>query len=521
MKKAYIIGLDFGTASARGVLVEAESGQQVGVAIHAYRSGVISEALPGGQRVPRGHVLQDADDYIEALETILRKLASGLEVLSIGIDFTASSPLPTRADGAPLSRDHRDDPHAYVKLWKHAASQRFVDAVSAEGRDFLDDFGGRVSGEWMLPKALELQSQAPDLWEKAERFIEAGDWIVWQLTGSEVRSQDFACFKAQFRPGAGYPSHIVPGLQDRLSSPLPVGSPAGRLTEAWSERTGILGRPVVAVASIDSHVVLPAVGAIQGGAFVGALGTSAGFLALSDEPCPLPAGLEGAGFGAALPNLWCCEAGQAAFGDMLTWFVQTFPLDPDLARNFARYNAAAAAMLPQESGLLALDWFGGNRIPSADSTLSGLLIGLRIGSTAAGIYRSLVESLCFGTRFILELTQAGGIHIDDVILTSGLAHSNTFLVQMMADVLGRPVFVPQIDNPTAAGAAIHGAVAAGIVGNYADGHRKFGARLRVTFDADPDLHALYEDLYVQYKKLVLNPDVAAVMHSLHKASRKE
>ena len=520
MAKAYIIGLDFGTASARGVLIDAASGDQVGVAVHAYRHGVISGALPGGRKIPRDYVLQDPEDYIQALEAILRKLAAGREVLSIGIDCTASSPLPAYADGTPLSRDHPDDPHAYVKLWKHAAAQRFADAITAHGGDFLDDFGGRVSGEWMLPKALELQSQAPDLWDKSERFIEAGDWIVWQLTGHEVRSQDFACFKAQFRSGIGYPSNIVPGLDARLSDPLPVGSPAGRLTDAWCSRTGVLGRPVIAVASIDSHGVLPAVGAIRGGAFVGALGTSAGFLALSDDVRRLPPGLEGAGFGAALPNLWCCEAGQAAFGDMLTWFVQTFPLDPDLPTNFARYNAAAAELLPQQSGMLALDWFGGNRIPSADSTLSGLLIGLRIGSTAAGIYRALAESLCFGTRLILELTETGGVRIDEVILTSGLARSNIFLVQIMAHVLGRPVFVPQIENPTAVGAAIHGAVAGGIVGSYADGHQMFGAKSRIGFEPDTGLHALYEDLYEQYSRLVANPEIVRVMHGLYDASRE-
>jgi L-ribulokinase len=518
MRQAFIIGLDFGTASARGVLMDAESGHQRAVEVHAYRHGVISGSLPNGHKIPRDYVLQDPADYIEALEIILRKLASGLEVVSIGIGCTACSPLLAYADGVALLNDFHDEPHAYVKLWKHSAAQRYADAISAQGGDFLEDFGGRVSGEWMLPKALEIRGEAPVLWNKAERFIEAGDWIVWQLTGREARSQDFACFKAQFRPEVGYPSHIVPGLAARLSDPLPVGSPAGTMTAAWCSRTGVIGRPVVAVASIDSHVVLPAVGAIRGGAFVGALGTSAGFLALSDDCRRLPCGLEGAGFGAALPNLWCCEAGQAAFGDMLTWFVETFPLATDLAANFSKYNAAAAEMRPQQSGILALDWFGGNRIPSADSTLSGLLVGLRIGSTGAGIYRSLVESLCFGTRLILELTEAGGVGVDDVILTSGLAHSNTFLVSVMADVLGRKVSVPQIENPTAVGAAIHGAVAGGVAGNFFDGNERFGAKSRNSFEPDLGLHAQYEVLYSQYKNLVANQELVRVMHRLYSAS---
>ena len=155
--------------------------------------------------------------------------------------------------------------------------------------------------------------------------------------------------------------------------------------------------------------------------------------------------------GAALPDLWCCEAGQAAFGDMLTWFAETFPLDADAESNFAKYDVEAAAVKPGQTGLVILDWFGGNRIPWRDLSLGGVLAGLRVGASAGEIYRAMVESLCFGARLVLELVEDGGIPVSEIIFTSGLAR-NTFLVQTMTDVLGRSVSVPQIEHSTAVGA---------------------------------------------------------------------
>ena len=308
---------------------------------------------------------------------------------------------------------------------------------------------------------------------------------------------------------------MLPGLTERLAPPLQVGSPAGALTPEWRRRTGITGDAIVAVAVIDSHVVLPAIGAVGSGVFVGALGTSAGFLVLDDEERGLPAGLEGAAFGAVLPDLWCYEAGQAAFGDMLAWYVKTFPRDADLSRNFALHNEAAQAIGPGEGGVLALDWFAGNRIPLGDSMLSGLLVGLSLKSTSAGIYRALIEALCFGTKSILDMAIAGGVPIDRVIMTSGLARNNPFLVQTMADVFGRPVEVPDVENPTALGAAIHGAVAAGIVGSFAEGATRLGARSLREFLPNADNVADYETRYAEYSRLAADKELRRAMRALH------
>lgn len=519
MSQQCLIGVDFGTASARGVLIDAETGVQVDSAVHRYRHGVLSQALPNGRRLPPGYALQVPADYLEAAEHILTRLGQGRQVVSIGIDFTASSPMPAFADGRALQAALPDEPHAYVKLWKHTAAQSYADDVNRLGGRFLDNFGGRVSGEAMLPKAIELARQSPATWSRCERFIEAGDWLVWQLTGSECRSMDFACFKAQYTPDEGYPSHLLPGLSERLGPPTAVGTAAGELSERWRSSTGIRGWPIVAVASIDSHAVLPAVGAVRGGALVGALGTSAGFIAVDPTAHALPSGLESAAMGAALPGLWSCEAGQAAFGDMLTWFAQTFPLAPDMQSNFASYDAAASAVRPGQSGLVALDWFGGNRIPWRDSGLGGVLAGLRIGASAGEIYRSLVESLCFGARLIVELIENGGVPVHEMILTSGLSR-NALLVQTMTDVLGRNVSIPKIENPTAVGAAIHGAVAAGLVPDYIDGSFRYGAGSKRVLEPNQAHRAIYDEIYGAYRELVFDDSVRSVMRRLRGVSAR-
>ena len=517
MTTRYIIGLDFGTESARGVLIDSATGRQEADHAHPYRHGVITGHLPAGGTLPATYALQDAADYLEAAEAILRTIGANRSIISIGIDFTASSPLPARADGTALSVLHPQQSHAYVKLWKHAAAQPYADAINAKGGAFLDHCGGRLSGEWMLAKAAQIADEAPALWDEAERFIEAGDWLVWQLTGQEVRSLDFAAYKAHFSGTAGYPQDVVTGLVERLQTPHPVGTAAGALSAFWRARTGIEGEAVIAVAAIDSHVVLPAVGATAPGALVGALGTSAVFLLLESRPHPLPAGIEAVGEGAALPELWCYEAGQAGFGDMLAWFVRTFPRACDIAENFRLYNEEAAGLVPGQNHLVALDWWNGNRVPYGDSNLSGVLAGLNTGTSAAGIYRALLEALCYGARLIIDHMTAGGLAIEHVLLTSGLAHNNPLLVQIMADILGRNIEVPSIRNPTAVGAAIHGAVAARLVADHAEGGRRFGSRTGIVYQPDGAKAATYDRLYGVYRTLGATATVRQALHALDAA----
>jgi L-ribulokinase len=514
MNDGYLVGLDYGTESARGVLLSVNTGSVVASHSHPYRNGVMTRALPNGVRLPPEWALQNASDYTEAAEVILRALAAGKDVVAIGLGFTASSPLPARFDGTALSVVYPEEPHAYVKLWKHHAAQRWADRINANGGAFLKDFGGKVSSEWLLPKAWQIADEGPNIWTATDRFIEAGDWLVWQLTGQEARSYGFATYKAQYRPHFGYPSDVVPGLTGKLNEPIPIGRPAGVLTQLWRNRCGLIGEAVVAVAIIDSHVIMPAVGAIEAGAFVGALGTSAAYLLLDDQARSLPIGIEGVTRDGVLPGLWCYEAGQAGFGDTLAWFVRTFPRAAAMEENFALYNAAAAELRPGDSGLLALDWWNGCRVPFGDSSLSGLLLGLNLNTQAIDIYRALLESLCYGARSIVDHLAAGGAPLNRILLSSGLSQNNPLLMQLMADVLGRDVAVPQIQHATAIGAAIHGAVAAGVVADYAAGARRFGARDFAHYVPASASTSLYDELYEQYRALSSDRLIRGCMHVL-------
>lgn len=518
MAGPYLIGLDFGSESARGVLIDSANGRAVASCVHPYKHGVITQSLPDGQSLPHAWALQDATDYIESAEIILSELGKERDIASIGVDFTASSPMPATAAGTPLSVLRPHDPHAYVKLWKHVAAQAYADAINAKGGSFLDRFGGRLSGEWLLAKAAQIASEAPETWAMTDRFIEAGDWLVWQLSGVEARSLGFAAYKAQYSAEAGYPADRVPGLASKLAPPLVIGSPAGGLSEEWRRRTGITGKAIVAVAVIDSHAVLPAVNGVSSGTFVGALGTSAAYLFLNDVFRPLPRGLEGVARDGAIRGLWLYEAGQASFGDTLAWFVRTFPRAPNRKESFRFYNEAAAATRPGDNHLMGIDWWNGNRVPLADSRLSGLLLGLTRDTTAADIYRALLESLCFGAKWVVDLIEAADFAIDRIVMTSGLAEKNPLIVQIMADVLERPIEVPVIGNSTAVGAAIHGAVAAEIVTDYREGAARYGAKKVQSFLPNKTDSRIYQFLYGQYRELGSSKEVRSVMHNINEIS---
>lgn len=510
----YIIGLDYGTESARGVAIDVESGAVVADHTHPYRHGVMTERLPDGTPLPAAWALQNAPDYTEAAAAILERIGRGRVVHGIGIGFTASSPMPARADGEPLSVADPGEKHAYVKLWKHQAAQPWATRINEAGGDFLRPFGGKLSAEWLLPKAAEIEAQAPDVWARTDRFIEAGDWLVWQLTGQEARSAGFAAYKAQHAPGKGYPRGIVPGLETRLSEPVPVGRAAGTMTEEWRRRCGIEGAPKVAVTVIDSHILLPAVGATQPGTLVGALGTSAAYLLLDDEERPLPHGIEGVARDGVLPGFWCYESGQAGFGDTLAWFVRAFPLCEPLDDNFARYNAEAAKLRAGQCGLIALDWWNGCRVPYGDSLLNGMLVGMTLKTRGIDIYRALLESLCYGARSIADHLEAGGAPIKRIIMASGLTQNNPLLMQIMANVFGREISVPQIQNATAISAAIHGAVAGGVVAEYGEGARRFGAREFRSYRPDAAEAKVYEGLYRHYRALGESRSLREAMHAL-------
>lgn len=503
---AYLIGLDYGTESARAVLMRADSPGILATAVHRYRRGVIERRL--GQRpLPRTFALQDADDYLLAARELLSRVGAALPqggvVAGVGIAFTSSTPLPVSGDGEPLSRHFPQEPHAYVKLWKHRAAAEHL--ASFRAMPGLEFYGGSSSPEWLPAKALEVAQEAPELWAQTARFIEAGDWLTAQLCGersAEVRSASHAGYKAHYR--GAYPPEVQAAVSSRLGqlAPQPPGTPAGTLSAQWQAECGLPNRPVVAVSTIDAHAACLGLGLDRAGELTAILGTSACYLVSSAEELAVP-GICGVVNGGIVPGLYGYEAGQAGFGDLLSWFVRTHPASAGCteADSFEHYNALAAPQRPGEHGLLGLDWFNGCRTPLDRGDLSGLLLGYSTSTTLADLYRALLESLCFGARRVIDTFRSAGVQPGRIVLTGGLSERHPLLVQLLCDVLGQGVEVAQTEHASARGAAIHAAVASGAAPDFGAAVLALAGRQTLTLHPDPDRHATYTVLYGAYLAL--------------------
>ena len=531
----YTVGIDFGTASGRAVLVDAADGRVVATSTHPYRHGVIDERLPLPDRIVRlapDWALQDATDYLDVIrQTVPALLAdSGVgpdDVIGIGVDVTACTMLPTLADGTPLSEvpRWRSEPHAWVKLWKHHAAQPEADRINATarttGQAWLDRYGGRISSEWFFSKVLQILDEAPEAYAAADRFIEATDWIVWRLTGVETRNACTAGYKAMWSrrdgfPGADYFAALDPRLTDVVDTKLsrdirPVGERAGGLTDEAAAWTGLRPGTAVAIGNVDAHVAVPAVTVTTPGRMVMIMGTSTCHMVLGPDERPV-AGMCGSVEDGILPGFVGYEAGQSCVGDAFAWFVDNAvpPADHAAARAagvdiHAHLQAQGFGAPPGASGLLALDWWNGNRSVLVDAELSGLLIGATLSTTAAEIYRALVEATAFGTRVIIDAFREAGVAVDEVVACGGLADKSPAIVQLYADIVGLPFRVSASDQAPALGSAMFGAVAAGAeAGGHATIQAASAAMARVRDEVirpTPTHREPYDVLYREYVRL--------------------
>lgn len=527
------IGLDFGTESGRAVVVDIHTGQELASSVYAYAHGVINEVLPSnGARLPPQWALQDPADYLRTLtltipEALRLANVDGRDVIGLGVDFTSCTMLPVDAGGQPLCFDERfrDDPHAWVKLWKHHDAQPDADRVNQVGRErgeaFLARYGGKVSSESFVPKVLQVLRESPRVYERASRFIEAGDWVVLQLTGQERRNACAAGYKALWAKRSGYPSpeyfaaldprlrHLV---RDKLATDIyPQGARAGRLTEAAATQLGLQPAIAVAVANVDAHVSVPACGVTGPGTVVMVMGTSICHLALTGEQHLVP-GISGVVEDGIIPGYYGYEAGQSAAGDILGWFVETCvpPGCGDEASRrgldiYALLEERASALRPGESGLLALDWWNGNRSILNDADLSGLVLGATLHTRPEEMYRALIEASAFGTNAILHTFRDHGVPVDAVVACGGLPERNALLMQIFADVTGRAIQVSASSQTAALGAAMFGAVAAGsAAGGYDDivaAARAMAHLKERAFRPNADAQAMYARLYAEYVRL--------------------
>lgn len=510
------------------LLVDTRDGSEIATAVVRYSNGVIDEHLPGSAKpLPPDWALQDPMDYVEVVRqgvpVVLRE--SGIdpqEVVGIGIDFTACTMMPTKADGTPLCvlPEWRDHPHAWVKLWKHHAAQPQADQINETarrmGEPWLELYGGKISSEWFFSKALQIVQEAPEVYAAADRLLEAADWIIWQLCGVETRNTCTAGYKAIYQD-SGFPSReyfaaLDPRMADIVDTKMSrqlanLGDRAGGLTEQMAAWTGLPAGIAVAVANVDAHVTVPAVKATKPGMMTMIMGTSTCHMLVDSHRQPVE-GMCGVVNGGIVPGLYGYEAGQSGVGDIFAWFVENcVPADYFEAAQAAGLDIhaylerEAAKQKPGESGLVALDWVNGNRSTLVDVELSGMILGMTLATRAPEMYRAFIESTAYGTRVIVEAFEERGIPIHQLVLAGGLPEKNKMLVQIYADVTGKTCLLAGSQQAPALGSAMHGAVAAGIYPNIDAAAEKMGKLKDEVIEPIAENKAVYDRLYAEYKTL--------------------
>lgn len=521
----HVIGVDFGTLSGRALVVRVSDGAELGTAVHEYSHGVIDTTLPAtGEALPPEWALQVPQDYVDVLRAAVPEAVrnAGIDpasVIGIATDFTASTPLPVLADGTPLSDLHPDRKHAYVKLWKHHAAQPQADRINAVARElgesWLPRYGGFISSEWEYAKALQLLEEDPELYALMDHFVEAADWIVWQLSGRYVRNACTAGYKGILQdgayPGRAFERALNPAFEGFAETKLAheigrLGAAAGTLTAEAAAWTGLPEGIAVAVGNVDAHVTAPAARAVEPGQMLAIMGTSTCHVMNGEHLAEVP-GMCGVVDGGIVDGLWGYEAGQSGVGDIFAWYVAN-----QVPGRYEQDAAAAGTSVHQyltdlafeapvgAHGLVALDWVNGNRSVLVNAELSGLILGQTLATRAEEVYRALLESTAFGTRMIVETFAASGVPVAEFVVAGGLL-KNEKLMQCYSDVLRMPISVIASDQGPALGSAIHAAVAAGAYPDVRSAGEAMGRVTKAAYTPDPVAADAYDALYAEYKNL--------------------
>lgn len=533
MTEKYAIGVDYGTESGRAVLVSLKDGREIIDHVTPYKDGVIDDSLPDSNvKLEHDWALQNPRNYIEVLSNSIPQVleksgVSSNNIVGIGIDFTACTMLPIDGNGDPLcfNPELRENPHSWVKLWKHHAAQNEANKLNeiAEelGEKFLPRYGGKISSEWMIAKIWQILDEAPEIFDSTDRFTEATDWVISQLTNKFVRNSCTAGYKSIWHKQDGYPSKeffkaLDPRLENLVETKLrgdvvSLGTKAGELTKEMADIIGLNEGIAVAVGNVDAHVSVPAMGVVTPGKMVMAMGTSICHLVLSEEERHVE-GMCGVVEDGIIPGYYGYEAGQSAVGDIFAWYVnQGVPEYVQKAADDEGVNVhqwlekRAAAYCPGESGLLALDWWNGNRSVLVDTDLSGMLLGMTLQTKPEEIYRALLEATAFGTRKIVDAFHTSGVKVNELYVCGGLPHKNKLLMQIYADVTNRVIKIADSIQTPALGAAMFGAVAAGADnGGYdtiLDAADNMARIKDEVVNPIPENVAIYEKIYQEYSRL--------------------
>ncbi len=547
MSAKYTIGLDYGTNSVRALVVNVANGAEIAAAVWTYAHGAAGVILARDPHLARQHPADYARGAAITLWQALaaaRKAVPGFrpdQVIGIGVDTTGSTPLPVDANGQPLALQKRfaDHPAAMAWLWKDHTGVNEAAEITALARklrpQYLAKCGGIYSSEWFWSKILKCRRAAPEVFNAAHSWIELADYVPALLTGTEHPSRFIAgvCaagHKAMWNGRwGGYPDEKflarldpkLAQLRRRLTTRVySIDRAVGGLTPAWARQTGLTAGIPVAVGALDAH--LGAVGSgVAPGTLVKIIGTSTCDIAIAANNRKLAdvPGLCGIVDGSVLPGYFGLEAGQSAVGDLFNWLVNYIqpgaPAAPTArgrgvaasgpgvwrAASHENLTAAALTLQPGESGLLALDWNNGNRTVLVDQRLTGLLLGQTLYTTPAEIYRALIEATAFGALTIIQRFEEYGVKISSVVNCGGIAEKSPLVMQIYADVTGRPMKLSRSAQTCALGSAIAAAVVAGAHRDYATAQRRMTGLKPKVYKPNARAHAVYQELYVLYRKL--------------------
>lgn len=523
----YVIGVDYGTLSGRAVVVRVSDGHELGSAVLDYPHAVMDSTLAAtGAALAPDWALQVPADYVAVLKSAVPAAIANAgidpaDVIGIGTDFTACTMVPTLADGTPLNElpEYADRPHAYVKLWKHHAAQPQADRINTlaaeRGESWLPRYGGLISSEWEFAKGLQLLEEDPELYNRMEHWVEAADWIVWQLTGRYVRNACTAGYKGILQdgeyPSADFLAALNPAFADFAETKVAheigqLGASAGTLTAEAAAWTGLPEGIAVAVGNVDAHVTAPAAQAVLPGQMVAIMGTSTCHVMNSDTLTEVP-GMCGVVDGGIVSGLYGYEAGQSGVGDIFAWYVKN-----QVPARYVEAADAAGTSIHQyltdlayrepvgAHGLIALDWQSGNRSVLVDHELSGVVLGTTLTTRPEEVYRALLEATAFGTRTIVETFNASGVPVTEFIVAGGLL-KNPQLMQTYSDVLRLPISTIASEQGPALGSAIHAAVAAGAYADVRAAGQAMGSVNKNVYTPNEQSALAYDRLYAEYSAL--------------------
>lgn len=488
MGEKYTIGIDFGTLSGRCVIVNVETGEETATSVFDYPHGVMNDSILNGTKLGIDWNLQHPADYIRVIrhtipDAIKKAGIDAKDIIGIGTDFTACTMLPVDEEGTPLcfQEKYKSEPNAYVKLWKHHSAQSYADRLNKIAKErkesFLNRYGGKISSEWMLPKVWQTLDEAYEVYRDTYSFLEAADWIVFYLTGEMKRNCSSAGYKAIWHKREGYPDKdFLKALDPRLEHVVEeklrgeivsVGSRAGLLKRQLAKELGLRPYIPVAVGHLDAAGATVGAKIIEPGKMLIMMGTSSCHMLMGEKEVNVP-GICGLVEDGIIPGAIGYEAGQSCVGDHFQWIIENCVssgyLDKACKQNMNLHQYLSDLASKQEAGehgLIALDWWNGNRSVLADARLSGVIVGMTLKTKPEDIYRALIEATAYGTRLIIDTFESCEVSVKEVIIAGGIAEKNPFMMQVYADVTGRSIRIAGSKQNAALSSAIWASVAAG------------------------------------------------------------